>query len=143
MTDLNLPIIVDIDRYVLVISYNAMTLYSSGLIVAQVEPEYGDPIGLFCQDAMKAGNLRVGFADYGDFEVIMPYDQQEGFGYAWNIPYLQDSEWGSPDFPTGGESLIEFDDRVKTWIGDMTASMGDAFIIGSPPAIRRSVASPR
>ena len=44
-----------------------------------------------------AGDLRIGWGDTGDFEILYLYDAGDGgFGYALNLACEWCSEWGTP-----------------------------------------------
>lgn len=135
---------IDIHIYKVVIDREALVLYNGSEVVAEHHvPNYGESIEEAWNLSLAKGTARIGWIDYGEFEVIMPYDSADGFGYAWNITHDAMSEYGSvADLPTGAESIAEFEVRQAKWLRMMRASMGDAFIEIGPKAIQRRVSTP-
>ncbi len=133
---------IDIHIYRVVIDRDTLALYGSEVVAEHRVPNYGESIEEAWNVSLAKGTARMGWIDYGEFEVIMPYDSEDGFGYAWNITDEAMSEYGSVgDLPTGNESIAEFEARQAGWLGSMRL-MGDFFIEVGPKAVQRRVSTP-
>ncbi len=82
-----------VNGYWVLVSGDAVVVERDGEEVAREE------VVNLGQFVAKAGDLRLGWGDTGDFEIVFIYDRADGgFGYAVNLADPGLSEWGYGPF---------------------------------------------